>query len=151
MMKWFYIIGLMLGLLGFSTPTFAQSGTTFHQVFNADSYTQKVLLDISLPEENIEIRRTQGSRIMIETSVKISMVNDNLLNYLGNTGRYNLSSAYNEAESTITLSAPKDNNIIVVKGEECTENISYVILVPEDIPLVAFCDKETPTASTAQN
>jgi len=151
MIKKFVIVSLLYVFWSFSTLLFAQSGTTFHQVFNTDNNTQKVLLNIKIPEENIEIRRTAGSRIMVETSVKISMVNDNLLNYLGNSGRYDLSSAYNEAESTITLSEPKDNNVIIVKGQECVETITYTITIPESIPVVGFCGEGQSTAAVIQN
>lgn len=116
----------------------AQAVQTVHQLFTPGSETTSLELDIVQSPDQVEVRRSKGSRIAVETNVKISAANSTMLNYLIESGRYNLVQFSNTADGSYTLSCKKNNNVIIIKGEECIEEIRYVIFVPESIQFVTI-------------
>ena len=131
-----------------SVALFAQPAKTLHQVFTPTAGTVTLVLDVNQSSENVEIRKTQGTRLMVESTIELSMTNDALLNYLMESGRYNLVASENTAEENYTLSVKKNNNVIIIKGTECTETIKYIFYVPESIKNVVLKDTTGPTAKS---
>lgn len=102
-----------------------------------------IKIRINAPSSQIEIFKTKGTRISIETAISIKMGTLPLLDYLVKSGRYQMDLQVNQQIKTLTLSPPKNNNVLVVKGEACEEIITYKIHIPETI-------KEIETLSTSQ-
>lgn len=124
----------------FSVALWAQPSKNFHQVFTPKAEITKLVLDIAQAEDIVEVRKTQGSRIMVEATVRISLPNETLLQYLVDNGRYNLVESTSDADAAYILSTKKNNNVIMIKGEECHEEVTYIIYVPESIPSVIIKD-----------
>lgn len=116
----------------------AQANQTIYQTFTPATAITVLELDVEQNVDNIEIRKTKGTRVVVETTVKLSTPNANLLAYLAESGRYNLVEFLNTGEERYSLSSKKNLNVLLVKGEECHEEIRYVIQVPESIPHVVI-------------
>ena len=107
-----------------------------------------VELHIQVDKSQVEIIKTKGSRISIETNVKISQGSLPLLKYLMDNGRYDLTARENNQLSTFTISPPKNKKVLLVKGEECEEAVYYKIHVPESIAFVkTFGNQDNTTAA----
>jgi len=91
---------------------------------------------INAPSNRIEIFKTKGTRISIETAVRINAGTLPLLDYLVKSGRYELDVLVDGQANILTLSPPKSNNVLLVKGEECAEVITYKIHIPETVQYI---------------
>lgn len=88
-------------------------------------------LVIQLPKEKVEIKEIKGSRILIEIQIVLSSNNIRLLDYLAEGGRYDISAKLNEGKAALLISKSKENNsVIIQKGKEISEDVSYVVYVP---------------------
>ncbi len=87
-------------------------------------------LRLDVPNAKILWRTTKGTRIIIETSVELSVPNEALLNFIINNGRYELLCQVNERTRQMVLSSKRNRNMLIVKGEECQEHVIYTIFVP---------------------
>ena len=87
-------------------------------------------LRLDVPNAKILWRTTKGQRIIIETSVELSVPNEALLNFIINNGRYELSCQINERTKQMVLSSKRNRNMLIIKGEECQEKVIYTIFVP---------------------
>ena len=92
---------------------------------------QSIVLDMD--QENVEIYSTKGSRILIETKVEMDVDNPQLIEFIINSGRYNFTQNTDQNQQTLTLTAPENNNALVVKGKDVVEHIHYTIFIPEKI------------------
>jgi hypothetical protein len=88
---------------------------------------------INALSSQIEIFKTKGTRISIETAVRIKIGTLPLLDYLFKSGRYKMDVLVNGQLNMLTLSPPINNNVLLVKGAECEENITYKIHIPETV------------------
>jgi hypothetical protein len=128
-----YFIAFFIPFL-LSTSLFAQATASVNEVISAASI-ETVHLD--LDSDDIEIKETKGSRIIIESSVKLTTVsNTAMLDFLINSGRYALESTTDATTQTLSITRKKDINVLLVKGKECEEVISYRILVPASVKIV---------------
>jgi len=91
------------------------------------------LVKIHIEGSNVEIKETKGSRILIETRIRLSVPNEALLSFVIENGRYKLVQTKDEPRRELLLEEKKDKNVILVKGEACIERISYTIYVPSFI------------------
>ncbi len=107
-----------------------QVSKTLHQTFTLDN-AEKV--NINVVGKNIELKETKGSRILVETKVTISLQNPRLLDFIANSGRYNLIKTINSGTKELTLASKKSNDVIIVKGEECQEVLEYLIYLPKSV------------------
>jgi hypothetical protein len=105
----------------------AQSTKTIHQTFPVDN-ASKIVLNVVGTE--IDVRETKGSRVLVETTVRLSISNDRLLDYVVNSNRYDLIKTIDPLTKELVLSSPKGNNMIIVKGKEVMEEVSYVFYLP---------------------
>lgn len=95
---------------------------------------------INAPSAQIEIFKTKGTRISIETAIRINTGTLSLLDYLVKNGRYQMNLQMNEEIKMLTLSPPQSNNVLVIKGEACEEIITYKIHIPETIKDIETLD-----------
>lgn len=109
---------------------YSQVSKTLHQTFTLDA-AEKV--NINVVAKKIEMKETKGSRILVETKVNISLPNDRLLDFICNSGRYDLIKTVDASTRELTISSKKTNDIIVVRGEECLETLEYVIYMPASV------------------
>jgi len=91
------------------------------------------VLKIAIEGAEVQVKSTKGKRVLVETSVVLSVPNQALLDFVVQKGRYNLDQMMDAANRTFSLISPKGQNVIIVKGEQCKEHISYVVYVPEGI------------------
>jgi hypothetical protein len=132
-MNLFKIIPLLFFICFFAEVR-GQASNKTAQIATLPSGTTKIR--INAPSNQIEIFKTKGTRISIETAIRINIGTLSLLDYLVKNGRYQMAIQMNEQIETLTLSPPKSNNVLVVKGKECEEIITYKIHIPETITLV---------------
>lgn len=112
----------------------AQASLTFNQTFSAFKATT---LELKVNSQNIQIKPTKGSRIIVEASVKISSPNYNLLEFMQKTGRYELEQQLDANQKVLVLSTKRLKNVVVIKGEEIRETIHYTIYLPSTVKYAA--------------
>ncbi|CAA6805838.1 MAG: Unknown protein [uncultured Aureispira sp.] len=110
--------------------SFAQVTKTLHQTFTLDA-AEKV--NINVVAKSVEMKETNGSRILVETKVMISLPNARLLDFVCNSGRYDLIKRMDETTRELTIASKKTNDILIIKGEECVEILEYVIYMPTSV------------------
>lgn len=108
----------------------AQVSKTIHQTFTVDGAQ---IVNINVVGSKVEMRETKGTRVLVETTVRLSVPNDRLLDFVVTSGRYDLIKTFIESSGEVVLESKKDNNVIMVKGEECHEEISYIFYIPTAI------------------
>jgi hypothetical protein len=120
---------LFISLLFLMTgkPLNAQVTTLLHQAFSTDGAST---IRINIDEDNIKIKETKGSRVIIETRISISLPNKNLLDFIAGNGRYDLIKSYDTSTKEIVLSSKDHKNVLIVKGEVCEEMLDYIIYIP---------------------
>lgn len=129
-------------LLFTGSVCFAQATTSTNQTISSGNSTA---LQLDLRAETIEIKKTKGSRVVVELHVTLSnMPNNSLLDYLVKAGRYELITSIDASTQTLIIKRKVNSNVILVKGKECTEKIRYVVLVPESIKTITENGITTP-------
>lgn len=121
---------LLIGMV----PMVAQASLTFNQTFSGLNATT---LELHVNSQNIQIKPTKGSRIIVEASVEISSPNYNLLDFMQKTGRYELEQQLDTDQKVLVLSTKRLKNVMVIKGEEIRETIHYTIYLPNTIKYAA--------------
>ncbi len=91
---------------------------------------------INAPSNRIQVLKTKGTRISIETAIRINAGTLPLLDYLIKSGRYELDVIVDGQTNILTLSPPKSNKVLLVKGEECQEAVTYKIHIPETVDYI---------------
>ena len=109
------------------TCSFAQVSEKTHQTIITGGAE---VLRLDIKDAEVNLKETKGTRILIETSIKLSVPNEALLNFVIKSGRYELSQKYDAGTREMVIATKKDKNVIVVKGEECYEKVVYDIFVP---------------------
>jgi hypothetical protein len=95
-----------------------------------------VKINLDVQSNDVVIKNIKGSRVIIEMLIHISSPNTNLLEFIAKNGRYDLNKSFNDETQTLILAAKKHKDIITIKGKEISEQVSYVIYVPETVQLV---------------
>lgn len=124
----FYIF--LFFCLVFSHAASAQVTKTLHQTFTLDGAEK---INVNVVGKTVEIKETKGTRILVETKVTISLPNPRLLDFVANSGRYDLVKTLDAGTRELTLGSKKSNDVIVVKGEECKETLEYKIYLPSTV------------------
>jgi len=94
------------------------------------------VIRINIEGATIELKETKGTRILVETSIKLSVPNEALLNFVIGNGRYELIQTKDESKRELLLEGKKDKNVILVKGNLCAESITYTIYVPSSMKAI---------------
>ena len=123
---------LTIFLLSFSN-SYAQANLKFNQTFSS---MNAVNVDLDVKSKEVVIKTIKGSRIVIEMLINISSPNTNLLEFMAKSGRYDLEKSFNSETQTLVLTATNHKNIISIKGKEISEQVSYVIYLPETMQSV---------------
>lgn len=118
---------ILLLFLFFVAQSQGQASKIIHQTFTLDGAEK---ININVVGARVEIKETRGSRILIETHISISMPNERLLDYVANGGRYDLIKELDVSKNELIISSKKTNNVLVIRGEECYEEVSYVFYLP---------------------
>ncbi len=124
-----YIFSLLLALCCFNS-SFAQASDIAHETIMAQGVEQ---VKLDLGTKDVEIKRTKGSRIIVESRVTLSIPNETLLKYLIDSGRYGLETTIDNSTGVMTISRKRNANVLIVKGQECEEKFAYRIFIPESI------------------
>jgi len=109
---------------------YAQVSKTLHQTFTLDGAEK---INVNVVGKKVELKETKGTRILVETKVTISLPNPRLLDFVTNSGRYDLIKKMNASTRELSLESKKSNDVIVIKGEECKEVLEYKIYLPETV------------------
>lgn len=127
---------LFIGILflGFSQLGKAQQVSKgLHQILvTEESEPTSVYIKIGSP--NVEVKKTAGTRIRVSGKVKISIPNLYFLEHLVKQGRYTLSMTPS-GDGGLRIE-DKSKTPIVLRGEECREDIYFTIYVPNSIKTV---------------
>lgn len=126
----FITLFLAIGIVS----SMAQASLTFNQTFSTLNATT---LELQLNSENIQIKSTKGSRIIVEAAVTLSSPNYNLLEFMHKSGRYELKQQLDTNRKVLILSLKRINSAMVIKGEEIQETINYTIYLPNTIKYTA--------------
>jgi hypothetical protein len=120
-----------------SVAVHAQSSKTIHQTFQLDGVSK---VNINVVGSKIEMRETKGSRVMVEMTIKLSVPNDRLLDFVINNGRYDLLKETDNTSGELVISSKRGNNVLIVQGKECFEEVSYVFYLP---PAIKYANNST--------
>jgi len=125
------IIGFILVL--YSMQSNAQVSKNVHQLIALEDDKRELrTLNIHVHGADVEIVKIRGTRVQAKTKISISLNNLPFLDYLTKNERYKLESIPNDGQSTANIEA-KLNKELVIRGEICTEDMSYVFYVPDYI------------------
>jgi len=124
----------------FSLPSLlsAQVSTSLNQIFKIDE-AQSINIQINNP--NLKIKYTKGTRILVETTVSISIENPTLLHFITQKGRYDLVSALDKSTKCLKILPKNERSLILIKGQELLEDISYTIYIPEEMAFIDLANK----------
>lgn len=136
-MKALYWIALLLLTTAVSLQ--AQATFTLNQTFSTMG-AQQIQLDV--PSDAIVIKTTKGSRIIVESNVRLSTPNENLMQFLVKTKRYELTHEYNAERKLLTLKRPRPESAVVYQGEEVEEYIKYTLYLPQKVALATAAAKK---------
>jgi membrane protease subunit (stomatin/prohibitin family) len=100
----YQLYSMLCGLLLFASSLSAQASKTIHQTFTVDGAEQ---VNINVVGSKVEIKETKGSRILVETTVLLSVSNARLLDFVANSGRYDLEKTADPATNELTISSKK--------------------------------------------
>lgn len=123
---------LILFVLSFNN-SYAQANLKFNQTFSS---MNAVNMNLNVENSAVVIKTIKGSRVVIEMLIGISSPNTNLLEFIAKEGRYDLEKSFDEETQTLILAAKKHKDIITIKGQEISEEVSYVIYIPETMQRV---------------
>ncbi|WP_264790290.1 hypothetical protein [Aureispira anguillae] len=126
----------------FSSNLSAQATASANETITVSNIST---INLDLDSDNIEIKETKGSRVIIESHITLETINNTtLLEFLVNSGRYALKNEADASTQTLTITRKKVSNVLLIKGEECKETVRYVVLVPAS---VKFVNTSSSTAS----
>lgn len=115
---------LFVGALA-ANAQLARKGT--QQAFSTEGVNT---IRFNIDPNQVEVRTTRGTRVLVEINVAINGTMP-LLDYAIGTGRYNMT-AVTEG-STLTISPNDRNQAIIIRGETIREELTYTIYMPEHL------------------
>lgn len=122
----FFLLFILAFILG--TAVQAQSSRkSTQQAFVTDNINR---IRFNIDPNNIEVKTTRGTRLIIEINVAINS-SMTLLDYAIGTGRYNVEQVVEGDVMTINPSERKQ--AIMIRGQEIQEEITYTIYMPEHL------------------
>ena len=113
-----------------STMLTAQTKKTAHKAIIVQDI-ELLVLQLDAHDTQVEVLPTKGSRVLVETTIEMDVANPALLEFVMESGRYELTEKVAEERQALTLIAPERSNVIISKGKEVSELIHYKIYVPE--------------------
>lgn len=98
-------------------------------------------LHLSLNSSEVQLQYIRGTRIMITGQVSLSIPNIFFLETLISRGRYHLYLTPDGGSGLRLEDKPRQP--MILRGEPCEEEVSYILYLPETIRTVVFEDKTT--------
>jgi hypothetical protein len=121
------IVSLILtSMLFFVHTTTAQTEKIFAKSFHPQG-RQTVVLNLA---DKVEVREWDNPMVRIQIKITLSNSGEGLLKALVETGRYHLSTVFDE--QTVTVAAPRMNVPVQLAGGS-KEIISYIIFAPRNV------------------
>jgi hypothetical protein len=117
-----------------SSSIYAQTSQKGSQIHTLPSGVTKIHIDV--PSNRVEILKTKGNRISIETNVRLALGSLSLLEYLIKNGRYELTAFHDSELYELTLSTKENQKELLIKGQQCSEIVTYKIYVPESVEFI---------------
>jgi hypothetical protein len=96
---------------------------------------------IKLHTSRVEVHQLKGTRMMVTGKILLGLPNVFFLDVLIEKGRYELFLS-SDGGSGLRLE-DKFRQPLILQGEQCREEVSYVIYVPETVTSVAFENTST--------
>lgn len=129
-MKNLIILSLVFSFLATTQNTQAQSNKQLVELITLPNTVQQLL--INLPKDKVTLKTSYSNQILIKTSVRLSIEDDQLIDYLADKGRYDLLKENNDNNKQFILEAtPQMQGEITGKdGLRIKEHISYTIYLP---------------------
>jgi len=125
-------IGLILiGLVRLGQAQQVSKG--LHQILTSDE-SEPTSIYIKIGTPNVEVKKTAGTRIRVSGKVKISIPNLYFLEHLVKQGRYTLNLTPS-GDGGLRME-DKSKTPIILRGQECREDIYFTIYVPTSIKTV---------------
>lgn len=119
----------------------AQSQKKLYQSFAVQTATTVAL---ELGDFPVEVRETEGPSIFIEGELSVTEIDEQLLSFLVQKGRYKLQANYNTSCQEIKLAWAKELSTLMKAGEVCEEQIKFVLYLPKGLKIN---DSQTISAS----
>ena len=117
---------ILMSMLFFAHATTAQTEKTFAKSFHPQG-RQTVVLNLA---DKVEVREWDHPMVRIQVKISLSNSGEGLLKALVETGRYHLTTVFDEQNVTVT--APRMNVPVQLSGGS-KEMISYVIFAPRGV------------------
>ena len=138
-------ISSLLFLFSLIGVAFGQTSQTLQESYTIEADITQLVLDLG--DGHVEIRNTAASRVSVETIVQVSnLSNPRMLGFLIEQGRYALSTEKDNSRGKMTISHNKNRNVLIVKGEQCHETLTYIVYVPSTIKTVENKNAAKPSA-----
>jgi len=131
---------LVLIQYGFSQGQVSQNVSQM-LTFEQDKDNPPSSMYIKLNTTNVQVKYMKGSRVMVVGKVKLGIPNLFFLDVLIKKGRYTLF-LIPDGSNGLRLE-DKSRQHMVLRGETCKEDVSYLIYIPETIKTVVFEDAQT--------
>lgn len=135
-----YLLLLITFQYGFSQGQVSQY---LHQILSVeqDEDNRPTSIYIKLHTSRIEVHQMKGTRMMVTGKILLGLPNVFFLDVLIEKGRYELFLS-SDGGSGLRLE-DKFRQPMILQGEKCREEVSYVIYVPETVHSVAFENART--------
>lgn len=135
-----YLFLLITFQYGFSQGQVSQY---LHQILSVeqDEDNPPSSMFIKLHTSRVEIQQMKGTRMMVTGKALLGISNIFFLDVLIEKGRYELFLS-SDGGSGLRLE-DKPRQPMILQGEQCREEVTYVIYVPETVTTVAFEDANT--------
>lgn len=114
-----------------------------HQILDVeqDEDNRPTSIYIKLHTSRVEVKQVKGTRMMITGKISLGMPNVFFLDVLIEKGRYELFLS-SDGGSGLRLE-DKFRQPMILQGEQCREEVTYVVYVPETVTSVAFENART--------
>lgn len=127
------------------SAAFGQTSQTLQESYTIEADITQLVLDLG--DGQVEIRNTAASRVSVETIVQVSnLSNERMLSFLIEQGRYTLTTEKDNSRGKMTIGHNKTRNVLIVKGEQCHETLTYIVYVPSSIKTVENKNAAKPSA-----
>lgn len=103
---------ILIALLSISSLCFAQvSKKTYQTIMTGNAESIK----IDIEGAKVDLKETKGTRILVETSVQLSLPNEALLNFVVESGRYELTKSVDATSRQLSLSSKRTKMLLLSK------------------------------------
>jgi hypothetical protein len=124
---------ILTGMLFFVHTITAQTEKTFAKSFHPQG-RQTLVLSLA---DKVEVREWDNPMVRIQIKIALSNSQEGLLKALVETGRYHLTTVFDE--QTVTIGAPRLTAPLQLAGGS-KESVSYIIFTPRNVAIKTELD-----------